>query len=170
MGWGVCPAGAVGLLGELAAQVINRGGGEGSPSEDGPSPFAACGTPPTGETGATRSINTLSDFCAIYSGHSPMSDCGWKTDLAGAANMRMIMTMLEILLIAAGSLVVLVPLLKERRSIRRLEELRAGAPEVYFEERRSLEAYPPKGSWLQRLIGAAIVIYCATSLVMKHSF
>ena len=98
-----------------------------------------------------------------------MTATGWKTDLAGATNIRMIMTMLEILLIAAGSLVVIVPLLKERRSIRRLEELRAGAPEVYFEERRSLEAYPPKGSWLPRFIGAAIVIYYATSLVMKHS-
>lgn len=98
-----------------------------------------------------------------------MTECGWKTDLAGAENIRMLMTMLEILLIAAGSLVVIVPLLKERRSIRRLEELRAGAPEVYFEERRSLEAYPPKGSWLPRFIGAAIVIYYATSLVMKHA-
>ena len=98
-----------------------------------------------------------------------MAGRGWKTGLAGAENIRMIMTMLEILLIAAGSLVVIVPLFKERRSIRRLEELRAGAPEVYFEERRSLEAYPPKGSWLPRFIGAAIVIYYATSLVMKHA-
>ena len=98
-----------------------------------------------------------------------MTDDGWKKGLAGAENIRMIMTMLEILLIAAGSLVVIVPLFKERRSIRRLEELRAGAPEVYFEERRSLEAYPPKGSWLPRFIGAAIVIYYATSLVMKHA-
>jgi hypothetical protein len=98
-----------------------------------------------------------------------MAGRGWKTGLAGAENIRMIMTMLEILLIAAGSLVVIVPLFKERRSIRRLEELRAGAPEVYFEERRSLEAYPPKGSWLPRFIGAAIVIYYTTSLVMKHA-
>ena len=98
-----------------------------------------------------------------------MAGRGWKTDLAGAKNIRMTMAMLEILLIAAGSLVVIVPLLKERRSIRRLEDLRAGAPEVYFEERRSLEAYPPKGSWLPRLIGAAVAIYFTTSLVMKHA-
>lgn len=77
--------------------------------------------------------------------------------------------MFEMLLIAAGSLVVVIPLVKERRSVRRLEELRAGAREEYFEEQRSLEAYPPKGSWFQRFFGAAIVIYYAASLVMKHS-
>ena len=77
--------------------------------------------------------------------------------------------MIEILLIAAASLVVLVPLWKERRSIRRLEELQAGAPEEYFEERRSLEAYPPKGGWLLRLVMAIVVINYATNLVMKYA-
>ena len=94
---------------------------------------------------------------------------GCFSDLAGEAKIDKVMTMFEILLIAAGSLIVIIPLVKERRSVRRLEELRAGAREEYFEERRSLEAYPPKGSWMPRFFGAAIVIYYATSLVMNHS-
>ena len=34
----------------------------------------------------------------------------------------------------------------------RLEELKAGAPETYFEERRALEAYPPKTNLSRRTI------------------
>ena len=102
-------------------------------------------------------------------GQPQQTAIGRSTDLACAASIRIIGKMFEILLIAAGSLAALVPLWKERRSIGRLEELRAGAPEEYFEERRSLEAYPPKGSWLPRLVGAAIVMYYATSLVMKYA-
>lgn len=89
--------------------------------------------------------------------------------LAREANICSIVAMIEVLLIAAASLVVLVPLWKERRSIKRLEELRAGAPEEYFEERRSLEAYPPKGGWLLRLVMAIVVINYATNLVMKYA-
>ncbi|NCP19978.1 MAG: hypothetical protein GW855_12560 [Erythrobacter sp.] len=35
---------------------------------------------------------------------------------------------------------------------RRLAELREGAPESYFEERRALEAYPPLGNQSNRTI------------------
>ena len=41
------------------------------------------------------------------------------------------------------------PLLRRRRNAhhaRRLEELRSGAPERFLDERRSLEAYPPRSA------------------------
>lgn len=45
---------------------------------------------------------------------------------------------------------------------RRLAELRAGAPESYFEEKRTLEAYPPRFSRSNRTIrlmgGIAFVV------------
>jgi hypothetical protein len=36
----------------------------------------------------------------------------------------------------------------------RLEQLKAGAEERYFEERRQLEAYPIRHLWTVRLLGA----------------
>ncbi len=43
---------------------------------------------------------------------------------------------------------------------RRLSQLRAGAPEAFFEERRSLEAYPPPrdGRGWRRGLGAAMIV------------
>lgn len=54
-----------------------------------------------------------------------------------------VQAMFEVLLIAAGSFFIVFPQWKERRTEARLDELRAGASEAYFEERRALEAYPP---------------------------
>jgi hypothetical protein len=46
-----------------------------------------------------------------------------------------------------------------RRHDLRLGELRAGAEESFFEERRSLEAYrPPRRELTWRLLGAALVL------------
>ncbi len=77
--------------------------------------------------------------------------------------------MLEVILIAVGSLFVIAPQWKARGSRQRLENLRAGAPERFFEERRSLEAYPPQGSWRSRLLGSAIIILAVTALVLNHA-
>jgi hypothetical protein len=42
---------------------------------------------------------------------------------------------------------------------KRLEELRSGAEETYFEERRSLEAYrPPRSELTWRLLGAILLV------------
>lgn len=77
----------------------------------------------------------------------------------------------EIAMIVAASLLIVVPQWIEGRSMRqhsqRLEELRAGAPEQFFEERRSLEAYPPKGRWTYRVLGAVAIIYAIASLALN---
>ena len=77
----------------------------------------------------------------------------------------------EIVLIVAASLLIVVPQWIEGRSklghSRRLNQLRAGAPEQFFEERRSLETYPPKGRWTYRLLGAVVIIYAVASLALK---
>jgi hypothetical protein len=50
--------------------------------------------------------------------------------------------------------------LSRRQHARRLEALKAGAPEAFFEEQRSLEAYPPAHRSLmgRRLLGGLMVL------------
>lgn len=57
--------------------------------------------------------------------------------------------------------------LAPRRHAQRLAALRGGAPEAWFEERRSLETYPPPGRtrpWLRRLSNLAIGAWAASLL------
>ena len=64
--------------------------------------------------------------------------------------------------LAVGLPAMIRPDLMMRESVRnhkrRLDELRGGAPEAYFEERRELEAYPPRFDFdadtIRRLGGA----------------
>jgi hypothetical protein len=53
-----------------------------------------------------------------------------------------------------------------RRHEKRLSELRAGREERFFEERRSLEAYPPfakSGTW--RILGALLTVVTLGSML-----
>lgn len=51
----------------------------------------------------------------------------------------------------------------------RLAELRGGAQEKYFEERRSLETYRPRGlSWPYRLFGLVTMAFAIAGLVFHH--
>jgi hypothetical protein len=68
------------------------------------------------------------------------------------------------LLVAAGAALAVLPGRYRRKSQRihadRLAELDAGADESFFEERRSLEAYPPMRhdrTW--RLLGAVLLLF-----------
>jgi hypothetical protein len=47
---------------------------------------------------------------------------------------------------------------------RRLEELRNGGDEAFFEERRALETYQPRGYWQTRVLGG-LLIFIALSKV-----
>ena len=98
-----------------------------------------------------------------------MSHCGWETDVAKFATDASLQDMFELLLIAAGSLFLIFPQWKERRSKTRLSELKEGAEEAYFEERRALETYPPAARWQIRLLGSVIIVFAIASLVLKHS-
>lgn len=53
----------------------------------------------------------------------------------------------------------------EKSHATRMNELNAGADERYFEERRSLEAYPPRrrGLWW-RLLGGLLILIAASAL------
>lgn len=56
------------------------------------------------------------------------------------------------------------PMLQRRQE--RLDELKAGGKEIYFEERRELESYPPmKSEWLLRLLGGVMFIGCLVLLL-----
>ncbi len=56
----------------------------------------------------------------------------------------------------------------DRRS-RRLEELRHGGEETYFEERRTLEAYPVvQKLWFWRVIGLTCLLLGSSSLLLQN--
>lgn len=55
------------------------------------------------------------------------------------------------------------PLMKRQND--RLEELKNGADESYFEERRELKAYPSNAVWRTRLMGFALVIIATAQLL-----
>lgn len=50
--------------------------------------------------------------------------------------------------------------LSRRKHAQRLQALKTGAPEAFFEEQRTLEAYPPSGRSLmwRRLLGGLMVV------------
>ena len=73
------------------------------------------------------------------------------------------MDLYVLMLAGIGAVVLLWPWPHARRAAsrhaRRLEELRAGAPELYFEERSALEAYHPvRREAVWRLAGAGLIL------------
>jgi len=75
----------------------------------------------------------------------------------------------KLLLVAIAAVFLAVPHWLTRRSSERLAELRNGAPEQYFEERRALETYrSSKQPWRYRLIGLVAMAFAIGSLVFHH--
>ena len=79
----------------------------------------------------------------------------------------------DILLIAVATALIVVPqwfsTYTRQQHADRLAELRGGAQEKYFEERRSLETYRPQGlSWPYRLFGLATMAFTIASLVFRR--
>lgn len=73
-------------------------------------------------------------------------------------------------LVWVASVLIIVPNWVSRlghlRHRKRLNELRAGAVESFFEERRALETYSPiRNLWTYRFLGAALMIYALSSLI-----
>lgn len=82
------------------------------------------------------------------------------------------MDMRSIALIIFGAVLLARPILIARpfieRRERRLADLRHGGEEAFFEERRSLEAYPPvRRLWVWRLIGLVCFLLGACSLIFE---
>ena len=75
----------------------------------------------------------------------------------------------QIVLASLGLLLVAFPRVLDgdprQRHYRRLEELRNGADEAFFEERRALETYQPCGYWQTRILGGSL-IFIALSKVL----
>lgn len=80
--------------------------------------------------------------------------------------------MLQIILFLSATALVTMPqwfsTLSTRRHAARLAQLRDGASERYFEERRSLETYRPyKRLWLFRLWGLSTMAYVIGTLIFR---
>ena len=80
------------------------------------------------------------------------------------------MTVRAVLAVIVGALTLLWPrslaMKAKRQHDARLAELRSGATEKYFEERRALEAYhPPRRELAWRLLGAALLAAGLSTLV-----
>ena len=75
----------------------------------------------------------------------------------------------QIVLAALGLLLIAYPQVLDgnpkQRHNKRLEELRNGADEAFFEERRALETYQPRGYWQTRVLGG-LLIFIALSKVL----
>jgi Tfp pilus assembly protein PilE len=54
--------------------------------------------------------------------------------------------------------------LRKRKDEKRRAALGERAHEAFFEERRSLEAYPQRGVWQTRLLGIAVILIAASDL------
>lgn len=81
--------------------------------------------------------------------------------------------MYQIILIVVATAFITVPQWfsthKAQRHSQRLAELREGASEAYFEERRALETYRPRGvSWPYRVFGLAMMAFAISSLVFRR--
>lgn len=81
--------------------------------------------------------------------------------------------MYQIILIVVATALIVVPqwfsTYTPQRHAERLAALRDGAQEKYFEERRDLETYRPRGSrWPYRLFGLATMAFAVGSLVFHH--
>lgn len=80
---------------------------------------------------------------------------------------------IQIILISVATIFIVIPQWVSShtasRHAERLAELREGAPERFFEERRSLETYgPPGGTWPYRIFGLAILVFSIGSIVLRH--
>jgi len=77
----------------------------------------------------------------------------------------------QLILFAAGLLLIIgaewIEVRSKRQHAQRLDDLRTGGPERFFEERRSLEAYRPRRSWAHRLFGAALLVFAIASLALN---
>ena len=75
----------------------------------------------------------------------------------------------QLVLLAIGLMLVAFPRVLDgdprQRHFRRLEELKNGADEAFFEERRALETYQPRGYWQTRVLGG-LLIFIALSKVL----
>ncbi|MBH9536733.1 hypothetical protein [Novosphingopyxis sp. YJ-S2-01] len=75
----------------------------------------------------------------------------------------------ELILLAVGLLLLAFPQVLDgkprQRHSRRLKELRNGADEAFFEERRALETYQPRGYWQTRVLGC-LLIFIALSRIL----
>jgi hypothetical protein len=77
---------------------------------------------------------------------------------------------LAALLIGAQAIIRPTSMVREslRNRNRRLDEIRNGAPEKYFEERRELEAYPPRFDLDDRTIRALGVVGAIIGLISLY--
>lgn len=78
----------------------------------------------------------------------------------------------QIILIVVATALIIVPqwfsTYTRRQHSDRLAALRNGASEKYFEERRSLETYRPRGvTWPYRVFGLAVMLFTIGSLVFR---
>ena len=75
----------------------------------------------------------------------------------------------QLVLLAVGLLLVAFPRVLDgdprQRHCRRLEELRNGADEAFFEERRALETYQPRGYWQMRVLGGLLIFIAVSKVV-----
>ena len=75
----------------------------------------------------------------------------------------------QLVLLAVGLVLVAFPRVLDgnprQRHHRRLEELRNGADEAFFEERRALEAYQPRGYWQTRVLGGLLIFLALSKLL-----
>jgi hypothetical protein len=78
---------------------------------------------------------------------------------------------IQIVLAVLGLMLIVFPQMlqadPEQRYDKRLEELRNGADEAFFEERRELEAYKPRGYWPTRALGAFLVIIALSKALFE---
>ncbi len=78
----------------------------------------------------------------------------------------------ELFLLAVGAIMFIRPrwlgIRRQHEIDRRVEQLQADAAERYFEEQRSLEAYPARQVWVNRLLGGAIVFCALVSLALQR--
>lgn len=78
----------------------------------------------------------------------------------------------QIVLVSLGLLLVAFPRVLDgdprQRHYRRLEELRNGADEAFFEERRALETYQPRGYWQTRTLGGSLIFIALTKILVDQ--
>lgn len=68
--------------------------------------------------------------------------------------------------ILSGALMFFKPSRERRAWRKRLEELQAGAKEAFFEERRSLEAYPPLSTNTKQRAFAVLLILLGVATIV----
>ena len=75
----------------------------------------------------------------------------------------------QLVLLAVGLLLVAYPRALDgdprQRHYKRLAELRNGADEAFFEERRALETYQPRGYWQTRVLGGLLMVIALSKVL-----